>query len=90
LDFAHQQGRDNVQVTVTKPGAVDGPGRQAAADATAKALFDLFGHSPRVHVSELAAAMIDQCLNGITKDPLWGDELAQIGQRVLREEDYLR
>ena len=49
-----------------------------------------FGYSPKVHVSELAAAMIDQCLNGITKDPLWNDDLEKIGQRVLRKEDYLR
>jgi hypothetical protein len=50
----------------------------------------MFGHTPRVHVSELAAAMIDQCQHGITKDPLWSDELAEIGKRVLKEEDYLR
>jgi hypothetical protein len=55
-----------------------------------KTLFDMFGHIIRVHVSELAAAMIDQCLNGITKDPLWSKDLAEIGQRVLHEEDYLR
>jgi len=54
-----------------------------------KTLFDMYGHSPRVHVSELAAAMIDQCVNGITKDPLWSDDLAEIGKRVLRKEDYL-
>ena len=55
-----------------------------------KALFNMFGHTPRVHVSELAAAMIEQCLNGITKDPLWSDDLVEIGRHVLREEDYLR
>jgi hypothetical protein len=90
LDFAKQQGSDNVQVAVTKPAAIDGPGRKATTDALIKRLFNMFGYAPRVHVSELAAAMVDQCLNGITKDPLGSDELAQIGQRVLREEDYLR
>lgn len=49
----------------------------------------MFGYYPRVHVSELAVAMIDQCQNGITKDPLWSDELAEIGKRVLKKEDYL-
>jgi hypothetical protein len=55
-----------------------------------KTLFDMFGYIIRVHVSELAAAMIDQCLSGITKDPLWSKDLVEIGQRVLHEEDYLR
>lgn len=40
-------------------------------------------------MSELAAAMIDQRVNGITKDPLWSDALAEIGKRVLPEEDFL-
>jgi hypothetical protein len=29
-------------------------------------------------------------MNGITKDPLLSDDLVEIGQRVIREEDYLR
>lgn len=88
LDFAEQHAPD-VQVTVTKPGAIDGPNREAVTNAMIQSLFKMFGHTPRVHVSELAAAMIDQCLTGITKDPLWSDELAEIGQRILRKEDYL-
>ncbi|QKX64642.1 uncharacterized protein TRUGW13939_11818 [Talaromyces rugulosus] len=91
LEFANQTAPSNsVQVTVTKPGAIDSPGPKATPDAVVKALFNIFGHTPRVHVSELAAAVIDQCQHGITKDPLWSDELAEIGKRVLKEEDYLR
>jgi hypothetical protein len=89
LDFAEQHCPD-VQATVTKPGAIDSPGREAATDAMIAALFNMFGHTPKVHVSELAAGMIDQCLNGITKDPLWSNDFVEIGQHVLREEDYLR
>jgi hypothetical protein len=81
LDFGKQHA-PSVQVTVTKPGAID--------DAVVNGLFKMFGYVPRVHVSELSAAMIDQCLNGITKDPLWSDDLAKIGKCVLHEEDYLR
>ncbi|CRG83419.1 hypothetical protein PISL3812_00770 [Talaromyces islandicus] len=90
LEFADKAETGSVQVTSTKPGAIDGPGPKATPDAVAKALFNMFGHTPRVHVSELAAAMIDQAQNGITKDPLWSDELAEIGKRVLKEEDYLK
>lgn len=78
-----------MQVTVTKPGAIDAPSIKETSDVMLKTLFNMFGYSPRVHLSELAAAMIDQCQNGITKDPLWSDELAEIGKRVLKTEDYL-
>ncbi|CRG89505.1 hypothetical protein PISL3812_06541 [Talaromyces islandicus] len=88
LDIAKEHS-PNVQVTVTKPGAIDAPGVKETSDAMLKSLFSMFGYYPRVHVSELAAAMIDQCQNGITKDPLWSDELAELGKRVLKEEDYL-
>lgn len=76
-------------MAITKPGAIDGPNREAVSNAMVKSLFEMLGHKPRVHVSELAAAMIDQCLNGITEDTLWSAELAEIGQRVLEKEDYL-
>jgi len=50
----------------------------------------MFGEEPKVHVSELAAvAMIEQCVNGITKDPLWSKDLVEIGQGVLGKGDYL-
>lgn len=88
MEFAEQH--PDVQATVAKPGAIDGPDREAAVEGMLKGLFSMYGHAPKVHVSELAAAMIDQCLNGITKDPLWSDDLVEIAQRVLKEEDYLR
>ena len=47
-----------------------------------------FGHSPSVHVSDLAATMIEQCLTGITKDPLWSEDLEKIGTGLLSKEDY--
>lgn len=78
-----------MQVAVTKPGAIDAPSIRETSDVMLKSLFNMFGYSPRVHVSELAAAMIDQCLNGITKDTLWSEDLAEIGKRLLKEEDYL-
>ena len=84
MDFAKQHA-PNVQATVAKPGLINGPNT-----AVSTVSFSPFGNVLPVHVSELAAALIDQCLNGITKDPLWGDDLAQIGQRVLSKEDYVR
>ena len=75
---------------MAKPGGIDAPDRPAI-NASMQKLYDSFSKpTPRVHVSELAAAMIDQCLNGITKDPLWASDLVEIGERVLKAEDYLR
>ncbi|KAF1963215.1 NAD(P)-binding protein [Byssothecium circinans] len=86
LDFAKHHEPD-VQVTVGKPGGIEGPGHPKTAAATSN--FALFGPTPWVHVSELAAAMIEQCLNGITMDPLWGQDLVEIGSKELRPEDYV-
>ncbi|KAM3089240.1 hypothetical protein ACMFMG_000845 [Clarireedia jacksonii] len=92
LEFAKQHAPD-VQVTVAKPGAIDGLDRVTSKNFMIKILYTPFktiGLVPGLHVSELAAAMIDQCLNGITKDPLWSKELEVIGQGVLSKEDYLQ
>ena len=84
MDFAEQHA-PNVQATVAKPGPINGPNR-----AVSTFTFSPFGDVPSLHVSELAAAMIDQCVNGITKDPLWPDDLLEIGQRVLSKENYVQ
>lgn len=34
-------------------------------NAVVKGLFKMFGHTLRVHVSKLAAAMVDQCQNDL-------------------------
>lgn len=89
LDFAKQHDDQGIEVTVAKPGGIESPGRDAIS-APFTTMLETFGHTPTVHLSELAAAMIDQCLHGITKDPLWGEDLVEIGQRALSPEDYLR
>lgn len=79
-----------MQVVVTKPGAIDGPGREETMNAMAKALYSMYGYVPKVHVSELAAASIELCLKGSTKEPLWSEDLVELGGGLLDEEDYLR
>lgn len=74
---------------MTKPGGIEAPGHKAGTSAAMKKMLETFGHTPTVYLSELAAAMIDQCLNGVTKDPLWSEDLIEIGQRILHKEDYL-
>lgn len=89
LDFAKQHDDQGVEVTVANPGGIESPGRDAI-NAPFTTMLETFGHTPTVHLSELAAAMIDQCLHGITEGPLWGEDLVEIYQRALSPEDYLR
>lgn len=41
------------------------------------------GVVPNVSVVDVAAAMLDQVVNGFEKDPLMNDDLARIGKGVL-------
>lgn len=83
LEFAKQHEPD-VQVTIAKPGMIEGPGHPKSN--LAAALLYFIDDVPWIHVSQIAAAMIDQCVNGITKEPLWSKDLLDIGSPFLREE----
>ncbi|KAJ4300795.1 hypothetical protein N0V90_002883 [Kalmusia sp. IMI 367209] len=85
IDFAKKHEPD-VQATVTKPAGIEGPGH--AKNDALTSVWAQFGPLPWVHVSELAAAMIEQCLGGITNDPLWSQDLAEIASKVLKPGDY--
>jgi hypothetical protein len=41
------------------------------------------GIVPNISVVEVAAAILDQVVNGFEKDPLMNDDLARIGKGVL-------
>lgn len=86
LDLAKQSTPD-LGVAITKPGGIEGPGHPKNAALTS--VWAQFGPTPWVHVSELAAAMIEQALHGISVETLWGSDLQQIGSKVLQPEDYV-
>jgi len=86
LDFAKQHA-PAVEVAITKPGGIEGPGH--AKNEALTSVWAQFGPTPWVHVSELAAAMIEQGLSGISKETLWGNDLQEIGSKVLKAEDYV-
>lgn len=88
IDFAAQHA-PAVQATVAKAGFIDGPGREHMVETVWKGLVEKYGSYPRAHVSEVAAALIYQCLHDITKDPLDVGDLVRMGRELLREEDYL-
>lgn len=65
---------------------IDGPGRKnivmkAVQDAAAR-----LSVVSVVQVSEVAAAMLDQTINGIEKDTLLNDDLVRIGQKALADQ----
>lgn len=75
---------------MAKPGGIDGPGVAGISAAMRAMITQTFGDTPTVHVSELAAVMIDQCLHGITEEPLWAKDIVRIGKGLLKEEDYVK
>lgn len=85
IDFAKQH-KPAVEAAITKPGGIEGPGHPKNEAMTS--IWAQFGPTPWVHVSELAAAMIEQSVNGISKETLWADDLREIGTKVLKKEDY--
>ena len=89
LDYAKAHAAEEVQATVAKPGAIDGPGRALIVSAAVKGIAAVFGTTPVIHVSEIAAAMINVCSQDITQEPLWASDLVEMGRRVLQKEDYL-
>ncbi|KAF2498210.1 hypothetical protein BU16DRAFT_579387 [Lophium mytilinum] len=81
LAFASQSS-GAVEAQVTKPGGIDGPGRALIVSAIAVASAAL-GVMPKVHVSEVAAAMLQQAEKGLEKDTLENADLVRLGQGVL-------
>ncbi|ODH22780.1 hypothetical protein ACO22_05469 [Paracoccidioides brasiliensis] len=76
-----------VQATVTMPGGIESPNHPNTDVSTS--VFRQLGRATWVHVSELASTMNDQCINGITKDALWGENAEEFGSRILCKEDYI-
>lgn len=70
-----------VEVQSTRPGLI-------YSDADGQVLKrNVLGWTiglPNLHVSELAAAEIDQALNGFQKDILLNDKAASLGREVLK------
>ncbi|CAG8953595.1 hypothetical protein HYFRA_00010054 [Hymenoscyphus fraxineus] len=72
LDFAKENA--GVEVTITKPAAIGGPGREGVNEAM-RPVFAAFGDAPEVHVEVLASVMLGVCEKGCERDTLWPREL---------------
>ncbi|KAK7928101.1 hypothetical protein PG985_005099 [Apiospora marii] len=74
LDYA-EQSSNRVVACIAKPGMIHGPGMELR---TVPGL-------PNIELRHVAAALLDQVVNGFQKDTLSNDDMSQIGQRVLVE-----
>jgi hypothetical protein len=76
-----------MEACVAKPGMIDGPGRHGLIQRTIiNAGHSLIGF-PKVDVKEVAAALLDQALNGFEKDTLLNEDLISIGQKFLSAQE---
>ena len=79
----HNKGR--VEVQVTKPGMIDHPGRGTTARTLLSAIPLLSGGTLSLHVSEVAAAELDQAIHGFDgTETLENSDLVRIGRNMLQ------
>ncbi|KUI71434.1 hypothetical protein VM1G_07009 [Cytospora mali] len=72
LEFA-EKSNGKVQSQVAKPGLIAAPGR----------VLPTIPGLPQIELSDIAAALLDQVVNGFGKDTLSNDEMTEIGQKML-------
>ncbi|KAI1769312.1 hypothetical protein GGR53DRAFT_473857 [Hypoxylon sp. FL1150] len=62
-----------VESCVAKPGLIDGPSQERR----------IVPGVPNIHLSEAAAGLLEQVINGFEKDTLRNDDMVRIGQEAL-------
>lgn len=61
-----------MEASVARPGIIQGPGKERREIAGL----------PSIEVHELAAALLDQAVNGVGKDTMMHNDLVQLGQKA--------
>jgi len=74
-----------VEACIAKPGLIDAIDVPMATTMFRAVLRTVVG-LPRVHVSEIAAALIKQAVNGVERETLLNEDLVEIGGKVLQQE----
>ncbi|ROV89599.1 hypothetical protein VMCG_09922 [Cytospora schulzeri] len=77
LAFAEKSG-GNVEASVARPGIIHGPGKEKRT----------IPGVPSIEVHDLAAAMLDQVVNGVGKDTMMHEDLVQLGQKAHPPQHY--
>lgn len=83
ISFAEERKTSGWEACVVKPGLINSSNRLFWS-----ALVRTVGMvgAPVVEVTECAAAMIDQVMNGFEKEPLECSDLARLGRKALGED----
>ncbi|KAF2657762.1 NAD(P)-binding protein [Lophiostoma macrostomum CBS 122681] len=74
-----------VEVAIIRSGCVEGPGHPKTEAVTR--IWEHYGPTPWVHVTELAATMIEQGLHGINMNTLYANDIEEIRSSVLKTEE---
>jgi hypothetical protein len=78
LEYA-QCSNGAVEACIAKPGLINGPDKPATL--VSQVLTSVIG-LPSIRVGEIAAALLDQVVDGFEKDTLRNEDLVRIGQQV--------
>lgn len=79
LAFAQERKDAGWEACVAKPGLINRPGTMATPFISALGWVG----GATVHVTECAAAMINQVLDGFENEPLTNADLVRLGQKEL-------
>ncbi len=82
LEYA-LQSKGAVEASVAKPGLINGPGK--SSPILQRVFLTLIG-LPKIQVSEISAALLQQVVGGFEKDTLLNADMVRIGQKVLGAE----
>lgn len=82
--------KKDVEVCIARAGVIaNSTTWSRALVANLCRILNLFGRPfPNIHRSELAAAVLNQVMDGFEKETLSNADLVRIGQRTLLSKDY--
>lgn len=67
---------------MAKPGIIEDPSKIGALEKVGRAVLRSLIGLPKVDVDIIAAALLDQAVNGFQKDTLQNEDLVRIGTRA--------
>ncbi|OBT63707.1 hypothetical protein VE03_06186 [Pseudogymnoascus sp. 23342-1-I1] len=86
LDFA-KNSNGAVEACVAKAGIIDAPGRTGLVMRTVGSIGRAIIGLPILDVSDMAAALLQQAVNGIEQETFFTADLVRIGQKALAAEN---
>jgi hypothetical protein len=85
LNYA-KESKGAVVACCAKPGLIDAPGRMTIAKSMFMTVVRAVVGLGKVQVSQIAATLINEAVNGIEKDTLLNDDLVRIGSKLLENQ----